>query len=132
MLYVSLPLPPLIQQFTPYNHYVICVGRTVLQTSPCQSITWIQARFVNTTVDSVLSVRTLFERVFKVKMKEVGVENDESWCRPRVRKFAFYDVDSSEPLGHVYLDLYVVCLSTLDNQSKTLFSQQNAQVLQTR
>ena len=85
------------------------------------------------TVDSVLSgVRTLFERVFKVKMKEVGVENDESWCRPRVRKFAFYDVDSSEPLGHVYLDLYVVCLSTLDNQSKTLFSQQNAQVLQTR
>ena len=59
------------------------------------------------TVDSVLhGVGTLFERVFKVKMKEVGVENDESWCRPNVRKFVFYDVESSKLLGHVYLDLY--------------------------
>jgi len=59
------------------------------------------------TIDSVLrGVGNLFERVFGVKMKEVHVENDESWCNPRVRKFAFFDVDSLMPLGHVYLDLY--------------------------
>ena len=102
-LYVSLPLPlpHLTQQFTSYNQL-----RRYAWDEPFYRPRVVSKHYVDPssvreyfTVDSVLSgVRTLFERVFKVKMKEVGVENDESWCRPRVRKFAFYDGDSSEPL----------------------------------